>query len=78
MTIENTADALVALCNSMPRTPTREQFIECLRRCEQMPNMQVVVEGGRVCYVDTYYVVADDLSPPGIDVLPVSTFGAFP
>ncbi len=63
--IENTADAIIALYNASPRMPTRDQVIELLKRCEQMPGMRVQAAQGL-----TYYVVGDD-------ALPVSTAGAF-
>lgn len=55
--IENTADAIIALYNASPRMPTRDQVVECLRRCAQMPDVRVTHEEGV-----TFYVSGDALS----------------
>ena len=61
--IEKKAEALVALCNSMPRTPSKEQFIELLLRFAQMPDMRVVPTQQGVTFVVGDF---DDLRAVGI------------
>lgn len=67
--IEQLADALVVLSNSRPRTPTREEFIECILRHRQIPNTQVVANQ----HGDVYFVAGDF-----DDLQVVRTWGAFP
>lgn len=50
--IEKTADAIMALINSKPRSPMREEIIECLLRSAQMSDLSVLSDShGRVYYV---------------------------
>ena len=61
--IENTADAIMTLINSKPRSPTRDEIVECLLRSAQIPGLSVLADThGRV-----YYVSGDCPSiPPSI------------
>lgn len=72
--IENTADAIMTLINSKPRSPTRDEIIECLLRSKQLPGMRVIADQ----HGDVYFVSSpgdfDDLRAAGN----VRTWGAFP